>query len=275
MATAKPGDTLSGIAKANGTTVAQILTDNPKLAARAAAGETVLFSGTNVKITAPNTASNPYGANQSGKGAGLGTASVPISTVNSVLGSSNTSNTTSTIIPKPTQPTQPPEPPPTNPIVYPTPPSAPSSTNTTSTPAIKTAPIDTVLFNDDLIDSQLYLDILFENVGGQELLAISRYDTVNGQSVKYQPIKNLKLIQQEYNPFNLVKLQQTSVNIFDNFSIKLNDKIPTLTNDPSGNNANVWVDVDGSIVIELINMLNDEQVEVEIAYNGTIYEAGI
>jgi LysM repeat protein len=82
---ATSGATLSGIAKANGTTVAQILTDNPTLAARAAAGTTVLFNNTSVKITAPATATNPYGANSAGQGAGLGTASVPISTVKQVL----------------------------------------------------------------------------------------------------------------------------------------------------------------------------------------------
>jgi hypothetical protein len=151
------------------------------------------------------------------------------------------------------------------PVTTPTPPPVP----------IKTAPIDTVLFNDVPIDSQLYLDLLFENVGGQELLSISRYDTVNGQDVSYQPIKNLGLIQQEYNPNNLVKLQQTSFNIFNNFSIKFANKIPINTNDPSGNNFNVWIDTDGSIVIELVHMLNDEQVEVQMAYDGTIYEAGI
>ena len=79
--TAKSGDTLSGIAKANGTTVAQILKDNPTLAARAAAGTPVLFSGTKVAINAPQTSSNPYGPTTTGQGAGLGTASVPISTV--------------------------------------------------------------------------------------------------------------------------------------------------------------------------------------------------
>jgi hypothetical protein len=84
--TAKKGDTLSGIAKANGTTVAQILADNPTLAARASAGQTVLYSGTKVKITAPDTATNPYGASQAGTGAGLGTASNPISNVASGTG---------------------------------------------------------------------------------------------------------------------------------------------------------------------------------------------
>jgi hypothetical protein len=78
---AKSGDTLSGIAKAQGTTVAQILKDNPTLASRAAAGQTVLFSGTTVKITSPQTSTNPYGPTTTGQGAGLGTGSVPISGV--------------------------------------------------------------------------------------------------------------------------------------------------------------------------------------------------
>jgi len=96
--TAKSGDTLSGIAKANGTTVAQILSDNPTLAARAAAGTPVLFSGTKVTITSPQTATNPYGANAAGQGAGLGTASVPISTVNTTTleGIAKASGTTGT-----------------------------------------------------------------------------------------------------------------------------------------------------------------------------------
>jgi hypothetical protein len=79
---AKSGDTLSGIAKKQGTTVAQILADNPTLAARQAAGQTVLFSGTTVKITAPQQATNPYAAATSGPAAGagtnVGTASVPM-----------------------------------------------------------------------------------------------------------------------------------------------------------------------------------------------------
>jgi hypothetical protein len=91
---ATSGSTLSGIAKANGTTVAQILADNPTLAARAAAGKTVLYSGTTVKITQPSTATNPYGPTVTGQGAGLGTASVPISSVNKVLTPTTTTKST-------------------------------------------------------------------------------------------------------------------------------------------------------------------------------------
>jgi hypothetical protein len=74
----KKGDTLSTIAKAKGTTVAQILADNPVLKARADAGQTVLYSGTKVLITEPNTSKNPYGPTTSGANAGLGTGAVPI-----------------------------------------------------------------------------------------------------------------------------------------------------------------------------------------------------
>jgi LysM repeat protein len=51
--TVKSGQTLSGIAKANNTTVTKILAANPTLAARQSAGQTVLFSGT--KVTIPGT----------------------------------------------------------------------------------------------------------------------------------------------------------------------------------------------------------------------------
>ncbi len=75
----KRGDTLSGIAKANGTTVEQILANNPTLAARSKAGKTVLFNGTTVKIPAPvappSTTDNTSGTggNDAGTGDGTGT----------------------------------------------------------------------------------------------------------------------------------------------------------------------------------------------------------
>jgi hypothetical protein len=155
----------------------------------------------------------------------------------------------------------------------PTPPAPPAPPPPPPPPPIKTAPIDTVLFNDDLVDQNIIADLLFEDVGGQEILTIGRYDTVNGQDISYQPIKNLNLIQQEYNPNNLVRIQQTSDRIFGNFPIKLGDKIPVVGNGPSG--ENVYLDSDGSIVIELVNLESDEQVEIQIASSGTIYEAEI
>lgn len=138
---------------------------------------------------------------------------------------------------------------------------------------VKTATPQYVLFNDDEVPVDAIVDLLFENVGGQELLAISRHDTVLGQNILYQPIKNLNILKEEYNPNNLVRLQQTSDKFFANYTIKLSDKIPVVGNGANGDN--VYLDSDGNLIVEFINLNSDEQIEIQITTNGTIYEAGI
>jgi hypothetical protein len=133
----------------------------------------------------------------------------------------------------------------------------------------KTAPIDTVLFNDDLVPIELMTDLVFEDIGGQELINISRNDIVNGQQVTYRPIKNLSSIQQQYNPNNILGIQSTSDKYFANFSIKLDEKIPEYPTGPNG--TYVYLE-SGNIVIESINLESDEQVQVQISTGGTIYE---
>ena len=133
----------------------------------------------------------------------------------------------------------------------------------------KTAPIDTVLFNDDLVPIELMQDLIFEDIGGQELISISRNDIVNGQQVTYRPIKNLSSIQQQYNPNNILGIQGTSNKYFANFSIRLDEKIPEYPTGPNG--TYVYLE-SGNIVIESINLESDEQVQVQISTGGTIYE---
>lgn len=140
---------------------------------------------------------------------------------------------------------------------------------------VKTATPDIIEFDDAslIADAEILADLLFENIGGQEILSMARYDTVNGQDVAYQPIKNLKIINQEFSPNNLLRLQKTSDKTFANFPIKLLTKIPYEGNGPDG--TNVYRDNDGSIVLEFVNLESDEQIEIQIATSGTIYEAGI
>jgi hypothetical protein len=149
-------------------------------------------------------------------------------------------------------------------------------------PAIKTATPQFVLFNDDEVPIDAMVDLLFENIGGQELLSIARADTVNGQKILYQPIKNLNILKEEYNPNNIIRLQNTSDKLFSNFSIKLADKIPNVGNGfyySSGNKVydgtTVYLDDDGNLVIELVNILEGEQAEIEITSSGIINEVGI
>ena len=150
---------------------------------------------------------------------------------------------------------------------YPTPPPPPPPP-----PKVKVAPIDTVLFDDDSVPKEIIVDLLFESIGGQEILAIARHDTVNGQTVLYQPIKNINILQQQYNPGNLLKLRDTSNTIFGNFTINLANKIPQVGNGVGG--ANTYLDANGDLVIEFVNLANDELIEVQLTSSGTIYEAG-
>ena len=137
---------------------------------------------------------------------------------------------------------------------------------------VLTAPIDTILYNEEATPIEIMADLLFENIGGQELINIARNDTVNGQTVIYQPIKNLAAIQQQYNPNNIVSLQATSDKYFQNYSIKFESKVPNVGNGPNG--EHVYIDPEtGDLVIDVINIQDGEQVQVEITSSGTIYEA--
>ena len=143
---------------------------------------------------------------------------------------------------------------------------------TSSKPPVKTAPIDTILFDDDSVSVNRMFNLILEDIGGQELINIARNDIINGQQISYQPIKNLSSIQQQYNYNNILGIQDTSDKYFSNFSIKLEIKIPNSGNGPSG--SNVYLEsLTGNLVIETVNLENDEQIEVEITVSATIYEA--
>ena len=145
-------------------------------------------------------------------------------------------------------------------------PNTPSSTSVSNKippSPTKTAPIDTVLFDDNSMSieimTDLYLKILVDMI-------------INGQQVSYTPIKNLGLIQQMYNPNNILRLQATSEKYFNNFSIKFEEKVPLVGNGPNG--SNVYIDqATGDLIIEGVNINKDELFEVEISLNGTIYIA--
>lgn len=139
--------------------------------------------------------------------------------------------------------------------------------------AIKAAPVDTVLFADEPFSENLLIDLLFEDIGGQELINLSRHDTVNGQDVVYQPIKNLGILQETYNPTNMLQLQDTSDKYFANFIIDLRLKLPKVGNGEDG--KNYYINSSGDLLIEFINLKSDEQIEVQITSGGTMDETGI
>lgn len=123
---------------------------------------------------------------------------------------------------------------------------------------VKEAPIDTIVFNDDSLQIQLISDLVFEDIGGTELINISRFDTIDGQEVIYAPIANLSYIRREFNPNNIVV--NSSNDYFAKFGINL--LLRGLT-EP-------YFDDNGDLVIEIDTVLSEEEIQVQIVSNGTI-----
>jgi hypothetical protein len=161
-------------------------------------------------------------------------------------------------------------------------PQQPSTTVQTPIVApIKIATPELVALSSPTLDIEYMTDVIFEDIGGQELINISRSDIVNGQEVIYKPIKNISSIFFQYNPQNILKLQDTSATYFQNFPIRLENRVPNVGSGPNG--EIVYMDKDpesstyGNIIIDVINLESGEQVEVQILSAGstlsdTIYE---
>ena len=141
--------------------------------------------------------------------------------------------------------------------------------------ATKPATPELIALSNPTLDYERMLDLVFEDIGGQELINISRNDIINGQDVFYNPIKNLKELYVQYNPNNIVKLESTSDTYFKNFSIKLESKLPAYGTGPNG--EVVYIDpTTGDLVINISSLEPDEQIDIEILddgeiLNGTIY----
>ena len=154
------------------------------------------------------------------------------------------------------------------------------SNNSTSAayPAVKVATPDLFVFKDDVVPEQLMVDLIFEDIGGHELITISRNDLISGQTISYQPIKNISSLYLQYNPQNILNLQDTSVTIFKNFPIKIEKSLPLEGTGPG--KKTVYLNSSGDLVIEVVNLESDEQIDVQILISGdllsgTIYEGTI
>jgi hypothetical protein len=140
-------------------------------------------------------------------------------------------------------------------------------------PAVLVATPALIALSNLPLDIDIMADLIFENIGGQELINISRSDIINGQDVIYSPIKNLKNLYLEYNANNIIRLENAAETYFKNFPIRLENKLPYSS---SGILEDVvYLDSEGNLVINVSNLEKDEQVEVQIINSGEILDGTI
>lgn len=146
-------------------------------------------------------------------------------------------------------------------------------------------------------------EILFEEIGGTELINMVRHDTISGINVAYNIISNLTQINLKFDPSLSLSGVGTYDPIFSKFTIKFENKVPSgdfylFTDDiipvdfpttPTPSEGliesvdtpedgeiynvanNIYINANGDLVIELDNILQDEGVEVEVRSDGLIY----
>jgi hypothetical protein len=91
----------------------------------------------------------------------------------------------------------------------------------TKKPVVKSATPEIILFDEDAIPIETITDLIFENIGGQEILSLTRHDVVSGDFIPSQLIKNISILNQSYASKNILGVHSTSDKYFANYSIKL------------------------------------------------------
>ena len=112
--------------------------------------------------------------------------------------------------------------------------------------------------------------LYFQNVGGTEILTVARHDNVNGQEVPLSYLDNLKQLNTEFNPLNILTTENI-YNHFNRFAIDMTQRIDSV-------NQAVTVDEEGTnIVITLDEIQADEYVQIQVANvaNDTDFGDGV
>jgi hypothetical protein len=114
---------------------------------------------------------------------------------------------------------------------------------------------------------------IFEDLAGTEIITLLRRDTIDGIDPNYSIISNISEVRRNIDPTKLISKVMRGSSYFDQFTIRLIDKIPDDEYLKQNNLEKFYyIASNGDLVIEFDNLLDGEVIEVQIATNGTINE---
>jgi hypothetical protein len=146
-----------------------------------------------------------------------------------------------------------------NPIDAPRPPAlpAPQAPPAPPPPPIKIPTRDVFALAEPEISAASQANILFQEIGAIEIVNLTRRTTVEGQNPSYNIINNLPTIRREFDPTNLLTNQFLTQQVFPEFEINVDFRIPA--------GQILSIAPNGDILVQTINVRDDEIVEVQIA----------
>ena len=168
----------------------------------------------------------------------------------------------------------------------------PAATTVVETPVVR-VPTRNVTDISSLVpqfNAEQIQKLLFENLSAIELSIVERHDTIEGIDQKYSIISNLSEIRKKYDMRKQLTVMDKFKPLTSIFTINIQDKIPqedyialeSLNSTYKYLNENnqivtrekgyYYIDTNGDLVIELINLEKNQQVEIQIDTNGTIYK---
>jgi hypothetical protein len=139
-------------------------------------------------------------------------------------------------------------------------------------------------------DAEQIQKLLFENISAIELSIAERHDTIEGINQRYSIISNLSEVRKKYDISKQLSIMDKFKPLTSIYTINIEDKIPqedyirlqkldsTYQYLDENNKITTrqkgyyYIDTNGDLVIELINLERNQQVEVLIDTNGTIYK---
>jgi hypothetical protein len=128
---------------------------------------------------------------------------------------------------------------------------------------VKTATPDIITIDQETLPADLMTSLIFENVGGQELISISRHDLISGSNMDFQSIKNLNEIYLNHNSLNIIPMPDSAMVYEKNFPISWASHI--VEDFSSLDSTHIAIDlVAKELQIFVANMKPGEQIEVEV-----------
>ena len=126
---------------------------------------------------------------------------------------------------------------------------------------VKTPHEDAVLYSEKALPEEMLTRILFEEIGGVELISISRQDIINGVEVNYSLVGNLSNLQSMFNSNNIISGFESRDTHTNQYPIDIGQRIDT-----------VEFNDQGDLIVDFNEIGSDESVEVMILASGTLYE---
>jgi hypothetical protein len=148
-----------------------------------------------------------------------------------------------------------------------------SSGGSSGASPVKTATPDIITIDQETLPAELMTSLIFENIGGQELISISRHDLISGSNMDFQSIKNLNEIYLNHNSLNIIPMPDSATVYEKNFPISWASHI--VEDFSSADSTHISIDsVAKELQILVTNMKPGEQIEVEVLssiseYNDT------